>query len=291
MIRYYINASLLCCFFMLSSLQNENKYNEAVNIMPLKPVNTTTRNGIAEIQSTEANGIIADDYTTLVWSDEFNTEGQPDSSKWGYDIGTGSNGWGNAELEYYTSRPENVIVKDGFLKITARKENYNGSAYTSARLLSKNKFSFTYGKVVISAKFPAAVGTWPALWILGNNIETVGWPACGEIDIAEQRGTELNKIYGTLHYPGLSGSGYGNTKLISNATTAFHKYTLEWTPTAITISVDDAPYFTSENKGSLPFNHDFFFIFNIAVGGGFGGNVDPAFISDSLVVDYIRVYN
>jgi len=268
MMKYFFNAALLCCFVITISMKIATSHNHA----------------------TAPNETIADGYTTLVWSDEFNTAGPPDSSKWGYDIGNGSDGWGNQELEYYTSRPENVIVKDGYLKIIARKENYNGMAYTSARLLSKNKFSFTYGKVEISAKFPAAVGTWPALWMLGSNIETVNWPACGEIDIAEQRGSELNKIYGTLHYPGLPGSGNGSTKIIKDASAAFHKYTLEWSPATIAISVDDAPYFTTENKGSLPFNHDFFFIFNIAMGGQFAGKVDPAFTADSMLVDYVRVY-
>lgn len=140
----------------------------------------------------------------LIWSDEFDTPGAPDPSKWGYDIGDGcpaNCGWGNSELQYYTNRPDNSIVSGSILKIIAKAENYNGKAYTSARLLSKNKFSFKYGKVEVRAKLPAGVGTWPAIWTLGNNINTVGWPACGEMDIMEHRGSELNKIFGTLHYP------------------------------------------------------------------------------------------
>lgn len=254
-------------------------------------VTATGSSGLTIQKSVTLTVTVAIPFTTLVWSDEFNTDGPPDSSKWSYDLGTGSNGWGNAELEYYTSRPKNVFVQNGFLKITAIKESYNGSAYTSARLLSKDKYAFTYGKVDISAKLPAAVGTWPALWMLGDDVATVGWPACGEIDIMEQRGSELNKIFGTLHYPGHSGSGgVGSTTVILNSSTAFHKYSLEWSGSSIKISVDNVPYFTFANSLSLPFNHDFFFIFNLAMGGNFAGTVDPAFTSDSLVVDYIRIY-
>ena len=230
------------------------------------------------------------DFTRLVWSDEFNTNGAPDPNKWGYDLGTG-NGFGNHELEYYTNRPENVIVKDGVLKIKAIKESYNGSSYTSTRMISKDKYAFTYGKVEIKAKLPVGVGTWPALWMLGSNINTVPWPGCGEIDIMEHLGRDLNNIYGTLHYPNHSGAnGNGATKKIANATTEFHLYGLEWSPTEIKISVDGVVFQTVANSSGLPFNKDFFFILNVAMGGDFGGPVDPAFTSSTMEVDYIRVY-
>jgi len=226
---------------------------------------------------------------TLVWSDEFNTDGAPDPAKWGYDLGAG--GWGNAELEYYTNRPENAIVGGGVLKINAIKENFSGSAYTSARLLSKDKYAFKYGKVEVRAKLPAGVGTWPAIWMLGSDAATAGWPGCGEIDIMEHLGRDLNKIYGTLHYPGHSGGGAnGNTKMISNATTEFHKYGLEWSAESIKISVDDEVFHVVPNSNGIPFNHDFFFILNVAMGGGFGGPVDPAFTNATMEIDYIRVY-
>jgi beta-glucanase (GH16 family) len=225
----------------------------------------------------------------LVWSDEFNNNGAPDPAKWGYDLGGG--GYGNNELEYYTNRPENVIVENGVLKIKAIKENYNGSAYTSARLLSKGKFEFKYGKVEVSAKLPAGVGTWPAIWMLGANANTVGWPDCGEIDIMEHRGNELNKIFGTFHYPGHSGGNAdGATKMISNATTAFHKYSLDWSASVIRIYVDDQLVHSLANSASVPFNHDFFLILNVAMGGTFGGSVDPNFSNAAMEVDYIRVY-
>jgi beta-glucanase (GH16 family) len=229
--------------------------------------------------------------TNLVWSEEFDVNGAPNPAKWGYDLGTGSGGWGNNELQYYTSRPENVIVEGGVLKVKALKESYSGSQYTSARILTKDKFAFKYGKVEVRAKLPVGVGTWPAIWMLGSDIGSVGWPACGEIDIMEHLGRDLNKIYGTLHYPGRSGgNANGGTKTITNATTEFHKYGLEWSEDYIKISVDDEVFHQVPNSAGIPFNHDFFFIVNIAMGGNFGGAVDPAFTSATMEVDYIRVY-
>ena len=226
---------------------------------------------------------------SLVWSEEFNAGGAPDPSKWGYDIGAG--GWGNNELEYYTNRLDNAVVSGGTLKIIAQKESYSGSAYTSARILSKDKFSFKYGKIEVLAKLPAGGGTWPAIWMLGNNLTTAIWPACGEIDIMEHIGNQLNKIYGTLHHPGHSGSnGDGTTVMIPNVTTTFHKYAMEWNANTITLSVDDVPFYTFTNKASLPFNQNFFIILNVAMGGNFGGTIDPAFTSAAMEIDYVRVY-
>lgn len=225
----------------------------------------------------------------LVWSDEFNTDGLPDTTKWGYNLGAG--GWGNNEAEYYTSRADNAAISNGILKITVKKEAYYGSDYTSARLLTKGKFSFKYGKVEARAKAPAGAGTWPAIWMLGANDDTAGWPDCGEIDIMEHVGRNLNTIYGTLHYPGRSGGNAdGSTKLISDATTEFHLYTLEWTADAIKIYVDNELNHRVANSSSIPFNHDFFLIMNVAIGGGFGGTIDPAFTGAAMEVDYIRVY-
>jgi beta-glucanase (GH16 family) len=229
--------------------------------------------------------------TTLVFSDEFNNNGAPDPTKWGYEIGTGSGGWGNNELEYYTNRPQNVIVQGGVLKIIAIKENYLGSAYTSARLLTKGKYSFKYGRIEVRAKFPTGVGTWPAAWMLGDNINTVSWPACGETDIVEHLGRDLNKIYGTLHYPGHSGGNAdGATIVIPDATTAFHTYTVDWSATSIKIYVDAQLYHTVINSAALPFNQNFFILLNMAMGGNFGGAVDPAFTTATYEVDYVRVY-
>lgn len=225
----------------------------------------------------------------LVWSDEFDTPGAPDPARWGYDIGAG--GWGNNELQYYTNRLENASCSNGTLKIVLKAENFSGSPYTSARILSKGKFSFKYGKVEARAKLPAGGGTWPAIWMLGDNISSVGWPACGEIDIMEHVGNQLNKIFGTVHYPGNSGgNAVGGTTTISNVTTEFHRYGIEWNTTTIKFLVDDVVFFTFNNSSSLPFNQNFFLIMNIAMGGNFGGTVDPAFTSGTMEVDYIRVY-
>ncbi|HEX4958406.1 MAG TPA: family 16 glycosylhydrolase [Lacibacter sp.] len=228
---------------------------------------------------------------TLVWADEFNTPGAPDAGRWNYDIGTGSNGWGNNESQYYTSRPENVVVSNGTLKITARRESFSGSNFTSARIVTRDKFSFKYGKVEARAKLPVGIGTWPAIWMLGNNISTVGWPACGEIDIMEHVGSQLNKIYGTVHYPGFSGgNAVGGTVNVSNVTTEFHVYAVEWTSATIKFMVDGSTFFTFNNTAALPFNQNFFIILNVAMGGNFGGTIDPAFNSSAMEIDYIRVY-
>ncbi len=233
-------------------------------------------------------------FSKLVWQDEFDKPGKPDPSRWGYDTAHGcpnNCGWGNNELQYYTTRTDNSIVEGGVLKVKAQRENYNGASFTSARLLSKGKFAFTYGKVEIRAKIPQGVGTWPAVWMLGNNVEKVGWPKCGEIDIVEHRGYELNKIFGTFHYPGRSGDkADGKTLVIQNATSDFHIYSTEWTKEAINIFVDGKMIHSLKNGAGVPFNHEFFLLINMAIGGGFAGPVDPAFNAATLEVDYIRVY-
>jgi len=225
----------------------------------------------------------------LVWSDEFNNNGPPDASKWGYDLGAG--GWGNNELQNYTNRPENAVIEGGMLKIKMIKENFGGSSYTSARLLSKNKYAFTYGKVEVRAKLPLGRGTWPAIWMLGSNINTVSWPACGEIDIMEHVGNDQNKIHGTLHYPArFGGNANGASKIIPNVSTEFHIYTLEWTATSIKMFADAQLIHSVANNANIPFNHDFFLILNVAMGGSFGGNVDPALNGATMEIDYVRVY-
>jgi beta-glucanase (GH16 family) len=218
----------------------------------------------------------------------------PNSSKWGFDIGDGCPsvcGWGNNEQQYYTSRTDNAVVSGGTLKIIAKAESFSGKSYTSARLLTKDKFSFKYGKIEVRAKLPVGGGTWPAIWMLGSNISTAGWPACGEIDIMEHKGNEPNKISSAFHYPGFSGGGAVTSNLtISNAATEFHVYKAEWTNSSIKIYVDDQLFHSLTNTSSLPFNQNFFILLNVAMGGTFGGTIDPAFSSAVMEIDYVRVY-
>lgn len=231
------------------------------------------------------------DYTNLVWSDEFNTDGAPDPAKWGYNLGTGDNGWGNNEKQNYTNSASNAVVQGGNLKITAKKETSGGAAYSSARLVSENKFEFTYGKVEVRAKLPTGAGTWPAIWMLGENYATKPWPACGEIDIMEHVGNNQNVIHGTLHYPGrFGGSADTGSKTIPNVSTEFHVYKTVWSPASVKIYVDETLVHTVANAASLPFNSDFFLILNVAMGGNLGGNIDPAFTQSSMEIDYVRVY-
>ncbi len=228
------------------------------------------------------------DYTNLVWSDEFSTDGAPDASKWSYDLGAG--GWGNNEVQTYTNSADNVVVQGGNLKITAKTQPSGG--YTSARLKSENKFEFTYGKVEFRAKLPAGGGTWPALWLLGANYDTNTWPGCGEIDVMEHKGNNPNVIYGTLHYPGNSGGGgVSNHATFPGVSSGFKVYKVIWTPNSIRFYVDNVLFHSFINSGSVPFNHDFFLIMNVAMGGNFGGAIDPAFSQSSMEVDYVRVYN
>lgn len=229
------------------------------------------------------------DYTNLVWSDEFDTNGAPNPAKWGYDIGAG--GWGNSEAQYYTNNASNVKVQDGNLIITAKKENLSGSSYTSARLKSENKFEFTYGKIEVRAKLPSGAGTWPAIWMLGQNYNSNIWPACGEIDIMEHRGNQENRIHGTVHYPGNSGgNGVTNSILSSSVSSSFKVYKAVWSPNSIKFYVDNVLFHTVSNNNTLPFNSDFFLILNVAMGGTFGGAIDPAFTQSAMEVDYVRVY-
>lgn len=226
-------------------------------------------------------------YNNLVWSDEFDVDGAPNPANWGYDLGGG--GWGNDEKQYYTKN--NVIVEDGHLKITLKAENMGGMQYTSSRIKTHNKFDFTYGRVEIRAKLPTGGGTWPALWMLGSNFQTDIWPKCGEIDIMEHVGNQQDVIHGTLHYPGHSGGNATSESVtVPGVSTEFHVYSVIWSPTRIRFFVDGQLYHTFANSESLPFHHDFFLIFNIAMGGNFGGDIAPGFVSSTMEVDYVKVY-
>jgi beta-glucanase (GH16 family) len=169
--------------------------------------------------------------TQLVMSDEFNVDGAPNPSLWSYNIGTGNNGWGNSEEQYYTNRPENIKVENGVLKITARREQYMGKSYTSARILTKGKFETKYGRLEARIKLPRGKGLWPAFWMLGSNSDTAIWPQCGEIDIMEYLGSSPTKVFGTVHGPGYSaGNAITKTYTLPNSRfdTDFHVFGVEW---------------------------------------------------------------
>ncbi len=242
----------------------------------------------------------------LVWSDDFNrtsaTDSLPDSSKWTYNTGTGDNGWGNSELQYYTDRPENVVLKDGKLHITAIEETYAGSGYTSGRILTKELYQTTYGRFEAKIKLPWGQGLWPAFWLLGvDDNGEVNWPTTGEIDIMEYVGQEPTIVHGTIHGPGYSG-GEGVTKSYSLTNdrfdTGFHVFGIEWGENYINYYVDDVLY-NQITPADLPegkkwvFNNDkeFFIILNLAVGGSFVGapNSETVF-PQTMEVDYVKVY-
>lgn len=242
---------------------------------------------------------------SLVWSDEFEgPNGSPvDSSKWSFDLG--GNGWGNNELETYTSRTANSDLEGGTLVIKALKETFKGSDgisrnYTSARLLTKNKFSQAYGRFEARIRIPYGQGIWPAFWMLGNNISTAGWPNCGEIDIMENIGKEPSIMHGTFHGPGYSGgNGIGAAYTLTNGqkfSDDFHTFAVEWEPNVMRFYVDELLYKT-RTPADLPagtswvFDHPFFLILNVAVGGGWPGNPDATTVfPQRMLVDYVRVY-
>jgi beta-glucanase (GH16 family) len=240
----------------------------------------------------------------LTWSDEFNgPDGSAvDPTKWKHDVG--GTGWGNGELEYYTDGTQNAVVQGGYLVVTAtvqgasqHKCSYGTCRYTSARLLTQGLFSQQYGRFEARAQMPSGKGLWPAIWALGDNIATVRWPTCGEIDFMETIGTDVSTNHGSLHMP----SNYGPTgtyKLANGASfaDAFHTFAIEWEPGTIRFYVDDQLYET-RNKSSVPgadtweFEHPFFLLVNVAVGGQWPGSPDSTTtFPQTLKVDYVRVY-
>ena len=236
----------------------------------------------------------------LVWQDEFEgTAGQsPDPAKWTYDIGTGDNGWGNQELQYYTNRQENISLDGtGNLLITARRESFGGMPFTSARIKTQGLFEQTYGRFEARIKMPWGPGIWPAFWLLGSDIETVGWPQSGEIDIMEYRGQQPNLIHATIHGPGYSGGG-GISKSFgfenNRFDVDFHLFAVEWAKDYIRFYVDDILYQEIKPEdlpGAWVFDKPFFIILNVAVGGnyvGFPTSQTP--FPQAMVIDYVRVY-
>ena len=243
----------------------------------------------------------------LVMADEFDIEGSPDSSLWSFELGDGSDqgipGWGNNELQYYTDRPENAKVENGVLVVTAREESFEGSDFTSARLITKNKFEQRYGRFEARIKVPFGKGYWPAFWMLGDNCEENPWPGCGEIDIMEYLGDEPTKVFGTIHGPEYSGSqSISKEYSLQNDRfdTGFHVFGIEWSPNRINWYVDDVLYQSltredvleeTDGEGEWVFDRPFYIILNVAIGGNLPGNPNAETIfPQSMVVDYVRVY-
>ncbi len=238
-----------------------------------------------------------------VWSDEFDTPGLPDPARWSYEVG--GHGWGNRELQFYTEgRRENARVENGTLIIEARREEWQGKQYTSARLNSRA--GWTYGRIEVRAKLPRGRGTWPAIWMLPVRGEYAkgGWPDNGEIDIMEHVGFDPGVIHGTIHsraYNHVDRTQRGKTTTVADAQDAFHVYSVVWTRQSIVVSVDNVSYFSFDNERVTspqadwrhwPFDKDFRILLNIAVGGSWGGQkgVDETIWPQRLAIDYVRVF-
>ena len=234
------------------------------------------------------------------WQDEFDYSGKPDPKKWSYNLG--DDGWGNNELQNYTDKIENAKVENGHLIIETIKEKSGKANYSSARLVSKGKGDFLYGKFEIRAKLPKGLGTWPAIWMLasGNGYGNKGWPDNGEIDIMEHVGFDQNRIHGNIHTKAFNhsiGTNKGNNVVVETVSDDFHIYSCEWTPETVKILLDGKDYFTFTKEAGYdwqqwPFDKPFHIILNMAVGGNWGGQkgVDDSIFPQKMEVDYVRVY-
>lgn len=240
---------------------------------------------------------------TLVWSDEFDYTGAPDTTKWNYDLGDGCPNvcnWGNNELQYYTNDPKNVRVENGMLIIEAHNDSLGGKAYTSTRMVSKNKGDWLYGRIEVKAKLPRGKGTWPAIWMLSTDWSYGGWPESGEIDIMEHVGFDPGVVHGTIHtkkYNHLNQTQKEGTITVADCQDAFHVYAIDWRENRIDFFVDDKLYHSvirdpADDFNGWPFDKRFHLIMNIAVGGNWGGmqGVDNSIWPQRMEVDYVRVY-
>ncbi|SJZ48694.1 glycoside hydrolase family 16 protein [Sediminibacterium ginsengisoli] len=233
----------------------------------------------------------------LVWSDEFNTNGLPDPAKWSYD--TGGHGWGNHELQFYTYREKkNARIENGVLIIEALKEQKNNNAYTSARLVTKGKGDWTYGRIDVKARLPRGKGSWPAIWMLAS-VPKLKWPDDGEIDIMEHVGYNPGTVHASVHckkYYHKIGTQKTATIPVPDFSDSFHVYSLEWDSEKITMLIDNKPYFSFQNEHTgneaWPFDKPFHLLLNLAVGGDWGGQkgIDETAFPQKMEIDYVRVY-
>ncbi|HRI59820.1 MAG TPA: family 16 glycosylhydrolase [Saprospiraceae bacterium] len=284
----------------------EIKFYSPQNVKLAKDLATITieddDNNTSGIDIPSTGYVSADAYPgyNLVWADEFDGTAL-NTANWTYEMGDGcpnNCGWGNNELQYY--RADNTSIVNGNLVITAKKQNFGTRNYTSSRLVTKGKKQFKFGRIDIRAALPEGKGLWPALWMLGSNIDAVSWPACGEIDIMELTGDLPNRVVGTVHYgANVSQHQYKSmSKYLSgtdNFQDEFHVFSINWEADLIQFLVDDEVYHTitpaSLNGAPYPFNKNFFFIFNVAVGGNFPGNPDNSTpFPQHMIVDYVRVF-
>ena len=248
--------------------------------------------------------VSAQDDWQLVWSDEFSTDGLPDSSRWAYDVGDNcpyNCGWGNNEQQYYTvARPENTRVSHGKLIIEAHQEEMEGKSYSSARLVTRGKASWQYGKIEVRAKLPSGKGTWPAIWMLPTDRRHGAWPHSGEIDIMEHVGYNPSTIYGTVHtgaFNHIQGTQRGDSLVITDAEESYHLYSIIWDEKGIAFFVDQTQYHYFKNEQTdteaWPFDQPFYLILNLAVGGNWGGKygVEPGIWPRRMEIDYVRIYH
>ena len=265
-------------------------------ILNQNEVTCTIRNDDKYVPSSNDGYLSADSYPgyKLVWSDEFNGN-TLNAGDWNYDIG--GSGWGNNESQYYTGDTKNSYVKNGKLTIEAIKEKYQGKDYTSARLTTKGKKEFKFGRIDVRAKLPKGQGIWPAIWMLGANIDAVKWPLCGEIDIMELLGNNPSKVYATIHHSpqGLQAQGIYNLPTGMTFSDEFHVFSLDWEADKMSILLDDKVFFSTTaaklNASPYPFNSPFFFILNIAVGGRWPGYPDATTVfPQKMEIDYVRVF-
>jgi len=250
-------------------------------------------------EKAETKTAAADEWR-LVWSDEFDTEGLPDTTKWSYATRGNAWGWGNNEKQWYTvADADNAYIRDGILTITAIKEPTSGKDYSSARLTSKGKGDWKYCKVEVKAKMPEGRGTWPAIWMMPTENVYGNWPKSGEIDIMEHVGYNIDTVFSTVHterFNHTKGTQVGQRIKLPTATTEFHVYSMEWNENEIRSFVDGKHYFTFKNNGegfeAWPFDQPFHLILNLAIGGGLGGKkgIDDSLFPHQFYIDYVRVY-
>jgi beta-glucanase (GH16 family) len=276
------------------------------------PTTTTTLdpNSLLANIPTECEGVEVVAGWVPTWCEEFNYEGAVNPAKWRHQVAGG--GFGNQELQYYTSRSQNAIVDGNKLIITAIKENYQSHAYTSAKIWTQGVKNWKYGKFEMRAKMPSTGGTWPAFWMMPKSINYAGystspinngWPNSGEIDIMEYVGNNPTTLLGTIHtgkYNHTTGTQIGFSRVVAAMSTTFNTYSITWNETSISWYVNDLKYGTTtfnagantdvETYMAWPFDQEFYMILNLAIGGGLGGTVDPAFVSDTFEIDYVRVF-